>query len=132
MFYGWLANLVVALHVAFILFGMLGGLFVLWRKRWVWVHVPVVLWAVLIEWIGWVCPLTPLENWLRYQAGEAGYHGSFVEQYVLPLIYPTGLTRAVQFVLGAIVLGLNVVIYGWVIARGRRNENDQSRINDRK
>lgn len=120
MGYRLLANLVVLLHIAFILFATFGGLLVLWRRRWAWIHLPIVAWAVLIEWIGWICPLTPLENWLRQKAGEAGYYGDFVDQYLLPLIYPTGLTRGVQFVLGAFVLSINLAIYSVVIYRGRK------------
>lgn len=126
MVYRLLANLVVVLHFAFVLFAVFGGLLALWHRRWAWWHLPVVVWAVLIEWIGWVCPLTPLENWLWRKGGEAGYQGSFAEQYIVPLLYPLGLTRSLQFVMGAVVLGINVAIYGWLLYRARKMHTPNS------
>jgi hypothetical protein len=105
----------VLLHFAFVIFVVIGGLFVIWWKNILWVHLPVVLYAALIELIGWVCPLTPLENWLRHEGGQAGYQVSFIEQYLLPLLYPVGYTRAVQLTLGFSVLAVNLVIYGVVL-----------------
>lgn len=113
-----LADLVVLLHLAFILFVMLGGLLVLRRRRLMWLHLPVVAWGAAIEFVGWICPLTPLENRLRAAAGEAGYSGGFIEHYLIPLIYPTGLTREVQWLLGALVLLVNAAVY-WRVLRGR-------------
>lgn len=113
-----LADLVVLLHLAFILFVMLGGLLVLRRRRLMWLHLPVVAWGAAIEFVGWVCPLTPLENRLRAAAGEAGYSGGFVEHYLIPLIYPEGLTRELQWLLGALVLLVNALVY-WRVLRGR-------------
>jgi hypothetical protein len=107
------ADLLVILHLAFILFVMLGGV-LLFRWPWVaWLHLPAVAWGALIELVGWICPLTPLEQRLRASAGEAGYTGGFAEQYLLPLIYPDGLTREIQLALGLLVLIFNAVIYGW-------------------
>jgi hypothetical protein len=111
MIYRLLADLVVALHLAFVVFVMLGGLLALRWPRASWVHVPAAAWGVTIELGGWVCPLTPLENALRRAAGEAGYAGGFVERYLLPVVYPGGLTREVQLVLAAAVVGVNVVVY---------------------
>lgn len=111
-----LADLVVLLHLAFILFVMLGGLLVLRRRRLMWLHLPVVAWGAAIEFVGWVCPLTPLENRLRAAAGEAGYSGGFVEHYLIPLIYPAGLTRELQWLLGALVLLVNALVY-WRVLR---------------
>ncbi|PZX23448.1 conserved hypothetical protein; putative membrane protein [Cupriavidus phytorum] len=107
----WLADLVVILHALFIVFVVAGGLLVLRWPRAAWVHLPAAVWGVLIEWAGWICPLTPLENTLRQAAGQAGYSGGFVERYLLPLIYPAGLTPAVQLWLGLVVLVVNVAIY---------------------
>jgi hypothetical protein len=107
----WLADLVVIVHGLFILFVVAGGLLVLRWPRVAWLHLPAAAWGVLIEWSGWICPLTPLENTLRQAAGQAGYSGGFVERYLLPLIYPAGLTPAVQLWLGAVVLAVNVVVY---------------------
>ncbi len=82
-----------------------------------WVHVPAAVWAAFIEFAGWICPLTPLEKWLRVRGGGAGYRGGFVDHYILPILYPEGLTRATQITLGALVLLLNVAIYGWLLRR---------------
>ncbi|NOV25628.1 DUF2784 domain-containing protein [Cupriavidus necator] len=116
----WLADLVVIAHGLFIVFVVAGGLLVLRWPSAAWVHLPAAVWGVLIEWAGWICPLTPLENALRHTAGEAGYSGGFVERYLLPLIYPAGLTPAVQLWLGLAVLGINVAVYALAWARRRR------------
>ena len=113
-----LADGMVLLHGAFIAFVLFGG-WLAWRWRWVaWVHVPCAAWGAMVEVAGWVCPLTPLENAFRARAGQAGYRGGFIEHYVVPAIYPAGLTRAQQMVLGAAVLAINVVAYGLLIRRG--------------
>jgi len=111
------ADLVVILHLAFVAFALFGGLLALWRRRVVWVHLPAVLWAAAVEFGGWICPLTPLETWLRMQGGEGGYNSDFIEHYILPLLYPAGLTREEQIALGAVVLAVNLAIYGWVWRR---------------
>ena len=117
--YGNLATLVVIGHFAFILFVMLGGLLVLRWPRVVWVHVPCFLWGGWIEVSGGVCPLTPLEHALRRAAGESAYAGSFIDHYIVSLIYPTGLTRPVQLALAVGLVVLNVAVYAWVIHRRR-------------
>ena len=110
-----------SLHFAFVLFVVLGGLLVLRWPRMAWLHLPAVAWGAGIEFLGWICPLTPLEIRLRQAAGLAGYEGGFVEHYLLPVLYPETLTRSVQVVLGFLVLVVNVVIYGWVVrSRSRR------------
>ncbi len=112
-----LANAVVAFHGLFILFVVLGG-FLAWRWRWVAaVHIPCALWGILIEYRGGICPLTPLENSLRARAGQQGYAGGFVEHYVLPVIYPKGLTSGVQIALGTLVLTVNLLAYSLLIRR---------------
>ena len=117
MIYQLLADAVLLLHLAFIVFVLFGALLV-WRWRWVvWLHLPAVVWGVAVEVNGWFCPLTPLEVWLRAQAGGSGYDGSFIEHYLLPVIYPQALTSSVQLLLGLGVLGLNVVLYGRVVWR---------------
>ena len=115
MIYQILADLLVMLHMAFILFAMFGGLLVLKRTWVVLLHLPCLIWAVLIEWQGWICPLTPLELRLRELAGDAGYAGGFIDHYFLPLIYPTGLTPSLQVVLAVGLLCLNLVIYGYLV-----------------
>ncbi len=108
---GLLADIVVVAHMAFVIFVVVGGLAVYWRPWVLWVHIPAVLWGVSIEWAGAVCPLTLVENWLRNQAGEAGYAGDFIQQYLLPTLYPADLTREIQIVLGAAALGINIGVY---------------------
>ena len=120
MLYRILADLVVILHFAFVLFVVLGGLFALRWPRAAWIHLPAALWGAGIELLAGICPLTPLENRLRRLGGEAGYSGGFVEHYVLPVLYPAGLTHDVQLVLGTVVVVLNVVIYAVVWRRRRR------------
>lgn len=121
MLYRALADVLVLLHLAFIAFVLLGGLLVWHWPRLAWAHLPAVAWGVWIECSAGICPLTPLENALRRAGGEAGYGSSFVEHYLLPLLYPPGLTPALQFGLGAGVLIVNLVLYaaGWRKARSR-------------
>lgn len=112
MLYRVLVDIVVVVHLAFVVFVVAGGLLV-WRwPRLAWLHVPAAVWGALIEFAGWICPLTPLENRLRRLGGEAGYEGGFVETYVLAILYPSGLTRTHQIVLGALVLAVNFAVYG--------------------
>ncbi len=105
------ADAVLAAHLAFVLFVVFGGLLVLRPPRIAWLHLPAVAWGALIEFSGWICPLTPLEIALRRSAGEAGYGGDFVEHYLVALIYPAGLTRELQVSIGAAVLLINLVVY---------------------
>jgi hypothetical protein len=120
MTYRVLADVTLLVHFAFVLFVVFGGVLV-WRWGSLrWVHLPVALWGALIEFAGWVCPLTPLENAFRRLGGEAGYQGGFVEHYLLPLIYPSGLTRNVQWVLGTFVVAINVALYSYAVARWQR------------
>ncbi len=117
MLYKLLADLVLILHLFFIVFVLLGGLLILWRRWILWLHIPAVIWAVVLEFLGLICPLTPLENSLRQAGGDAGYGGGFIEHYLIPLIYPSGLTRELQMILGAIAICVNIGIYGFVIYR---------------
>ena len=120
MEYRLAADAVVLAHGAFILFAAFGGLLAL---RWRWVallHLPAAAWAILIEAAGWICPLTPLEQGLRLAAGEAGYRGGFVEHYLIPAIYPAGLTRGIQFALAAFVAAFNLAIYALFARRHLR------------
>jgi len=111
------ADLVASLHFAFVVFVVLGGLLVLRWPRLAWLHLPAVAWGASIELLGWICPLTPLENRLRHEAGLAGYEGGFVEHYLLPLLYPASLSRSVQVILGLSVLLINAVLYGSILRR---------------
>ncbi|MDN5942004.1 MAG: DUF2784 domain-containing protein [Nitrospira sp.] len=115
-----LADLVLILHLAFVVFVLCGGLFVL-KWRWIaWLHLPAAVWGAVVEFIGWICPLTPLENWLRAQAGEATYRSDFIAQYLLPLLYPDNLTRGIQLLLGTMVVILNAAVYWWLWRRQPR------------
>lgn len=110
-----LADLVVLVHLAFVVFAILGGLLAVRWRRLVWIHVSAVLWAAIIEFSGWICPLTPLENWLRQKGGEVGYRSDFVARYLLPVLYPEALTRELQIALGIAVIVVNLAIYSWVL-----------------
>ena len=112
--YPVLADLVVLVHLGFVVFVVLGGLLVMKWHRLIWIHLPAVFWGIAIELSGWTCPLTPLENWLRHKGGEENYQFDFVGHYLLPMLYPQGLTRRSQILLGALVLIVNAAIYGWV------------------
>lgn len=115
------ADVVLLVHLAFVVFVVLGGLLALRWPRVAWVHVPVALYGAVIEFVGFICPLTPLEIWLRRRGGEAGYQGGFIEHYVTAALYPTGLTREMQVVLGVSVLVVNASVYAvWIRRRRRR------------
>jgi len=111
MLYRLLADLLVAFHALFVGFVVAGGFLALRWRRVAWLHVPAALWGALIEFMGWICPLTPLENHLRSLAGQAGYQGGFVEHYLIPTLYPAHYTLALRLTLGAVVLVLNVTAY---------------------
>jgi len=114
MIYGMLANIVVLLHAAFVVFAVFGGFLILRWRRLAWLHLPAVLWAALVEMAGWICPLTPLENLLRRLAGKDTYQSDFIEHYIMPVLYPVALTRELQIVLGLAVLFINFLVYAWV------------------
>jgi hypothetical protein len=116
------ADAIVLLHLGFIVFVLVGALLVL-RYRWVaWLHVPAFVWGAAVEFLGGVCPLTPLEQQLRAIAGDQGYTGGFVDHYIMPVIYPAGLTQEVQIWLGVLVVAINLVIYAMVVRRGLRRD----------
>ncbi len=117
--YGVLADLVVVAHFLFVLFVVLGGLLVLRWPRVAYLHIPASVWGAGIELVGGICPLTPLENSLRQQAGSTGYSGGFIEHYILPVLYPSALTRDIQLLLGVFVLAVNVAIYAYFVRRRR-------------
>ncbi len=122
MLYQALADAVVLLHLTFIVFVVLGGVLVL-RWRWLpWVHLPAVVWGGMLEFFGWLCPLTPLENALRRAGGSSVYSESFIGHYLLPIIYPADLTRNVQLFLGFALLLINFAIYSVAYRRHRSSE----------
>ena len=120
--YGILANIVVWIHLAFVVFVVLGAGLVIWRRRMLWLHLPAVFWVIWIEFSGKLCPLTPLENWLRIRAGQGGYRGGFVEHYLMPVLYPVGLTRNIQILMGLLVIITNTALYGYIIFQFRRKK----------
>lgn len=120
MLYSLAANALFLLHLGFIVFVALGGLLVLRWPRVAWFHLPCAAWGAAIEFVGWICPLTPLEWWLRERAGQAGLEGGFIERYLWPLVYPGELTREMQFALGAAVVVVNLLLYAVVIRRRRK------------
>jgi hypothetical protein len=132
MFFRLAADAVLSIHLAFILFALAGALIAA-RWRWIpFVHLPVAAWGFFVELTGRICPLTYLENYLRSRAGQSGYAESFVEHYLLPIIYPAGLTREIQFVLAGVVIIVNLAIYGWLYIRKHiqrsRIESDRDRF----
>jgi hypothetical protein len=114
MMYPLLADLVLIVHLAFVIFVLCGGLLVL-RWRWIaWLHLPTAVWGAVVEFTGWICPLTPLENWLRAQGGEVGDEHDFTARYLLPILYSGDLTRDLQLLLGTVVVVLNAAVYWWL------------------
>lgn len=117
MWYRFLGDILILLHLAFVLFAVCGGLLCLRWPKVAWLHVPAVLWSGLVELAGWICPLTPWENWLRYRGGESGYSGDFIQHYILPVLYPADYTRGLQITLGILVLVFNLLVYGYVFKK---------------
>ena len=124
MIHSLLADLVLLLHLAFILFVVLGAFLVFRFPRLIWLHLPAAAWGALVELAGWVCPLTPLENHLRRLAGGVGYEGGFIGHYLLPIVYPEALSRQLQVALGLGVVIINVVAYAMIRRRRRPGTRD--------
>lgn len=121
--YRLLADLLMLLHFGFVLFALLGGLFLFWKPFLIWLHLPAFLWAGMIAISGGICPLTPLEVWLRYQGGQSGYELGFVEHYIMPLLYPSGLTRDTQILMGIFVLFLNLIVYAVFVKKSIKSKD---------
>lgn len=117
MIYRTLADSILVIHFLFIIFVVFGGFFLFRSVHFAWLHIPVVIWGAFIEFSGRICPLTPLENYFRIKGNQSGYTGGFIEHYLIPVIYPSMLTRNIQFVLGALVLIINLVVYLFVFCR---------------
>ena len=107
------ADLIVLIHFGFILFVIFGGFLVMKWRWFIWLHVPTVVWGAMLEFFGWNCPLTILENELRQKNNDGAYSNGFIEQYIIPVIYPEELTRDIQIALGIAVIFLNLFIYTW-------------------
>ncbi len=117
MLYRILADLVVLLHLLFIIFVVAGGSLALWRTWLALLHLPAAAWGVFVEFSGRICPLTPLENHFNRLAGKEGYTTGFIEHYLTPIIYPAGLTHEVQIGLGLFVIAINLILYAFVLRR---------------
>ena len=120
MLYHVLANAVLLAHALFVAFVVLGGLMVLRKPRLAWLHLPALAWGAAVIAMGWICPLTPLENTLRRMAGQQGYSGGFIEHYLLSAVYPDGLTREAQILLAALLIIGNVTVYAVLYRRANR------------
>lgn len=118
MIYGWLADAILIAHLAFVLFVSLGSLLALVRRWWVFLHLPCLIYGLGVEWIGWICPLTPLEQQLRLSAGQQGYSGGFIDHYVGGLLYPDDWA-VVRWWLGGTLVALNLAVYAVVVLRAR-------------
>jgi len=117
------ADFIIILHFTFIVFVLVGGILVL-KWRWlIWLHLPAVIWGVLISFMGWICPLTPLENMLRQAGGGKVYLTGFIEQYIVPLIYPSGFNHEMFFAIGLFVVVVNVIVYAFIF-----NKRGKSKI----
>jgi hypothetical protein len=114
-----IADLLVVAHLLFIIFVVAGGLFVLYRPGLALLHLPSAVWGAAVEIFGWVCPLTPLENYFRSLGGAAAYRGDFIEHYLIPLIYPENLTASTQYILGILVIAINLIFYILVVRKMR-------------
>jgi hypothetical protein len=120
--YRLLADFVALLHLLFVVFAVAGGLLIIKLRRLVWLHLIAVAWAATVELSGWICPLTPLEIWLREKAGKGAYRSDFIAYYLFPLLYPAALTRELQIALGLIVILVNLAIYSWFLRSSLRNK----------
>ena len=124
MGYRFLADLTLVLHLLFVLFVLCGGLLCLLRPAMAWIHLPAVCWGIWVEWAARTCPLTPLENHFRRLASEQGFAGGFVEHYLVPIIYPGGMDSALQWLLGAVVIIVNLLVYLAVFNRARKSRQE--------
>lgn len=115
MFYKILADFILIFHLLFILFVLLGGLLAFKKPKVIWLHIPVFIWGVLISIFRWVCPLTPLETYLRLNAGQEGYEGGFISHYIIPIIYPDDFGPVMGMYYAIIVIACNVIIYSLLI-----------------
>lgn len=118
-----LADAVVVAHLMFVLFVVLGGVLVFRWPRIAWFHLPAAAWGAWIEFAGWICPLTYLEHWLRRHAGQTAYATDFIERYLVPIIYPPALNIEIQWMMGGVVIAVNLLLYGVLLRRRSRSTN---------
>ena len=124
--YRFLSDLVVVFHFAVVVFVVAGGLLVLRWRRVAWVHLPVIAWVIFAECFQKICPLTYLENWLRAKAGAGVYRGDFVAHYIIPVLYPDGLTPKIQIVLGLVIFWVNATLYAIAFARPKKHDESST------
>lgn len=124
--YGLVADAVLVAHLAFVVFAVFGGFLALRWHWWTMIHLPAACWVVLVEWMNWPCPLTPIEQHFRVLAGQDGYSGDFVSHYLMPIIYPGNLTRSTQVLLGALALMINAIAYASVCYRIRNRHAEDA------
>lgn len=120
----YLADIVVIIHLFFVLFVIFGAFLLIWSRKVIWLHLPAAAWGAAIEFGGWICPLTPLENELRSNVGRKTYEGGFVENYIIPVLYPSNLTREIQYILGSGVIVINVLFYWYIFVKRRKRNGD--------
>lgn len=123
MMYTLLADTLLVIHFVFILFVLFGGLLMLYKRWLAWLHIPMMLWGSMVNVMGWVCPLTPLENKYRALAGQSGYDTGFVEHYIAPLVYPEGLTYELGLTVGSFVIVWNIFIYSVIYYQLKQRTN---------
>ena len=128
MGYLFFANALVVFHFGFVLFVLSGGLLVIWRKRFAFLHVPAVIWGVIVETTGWLCPLTPLENQWREAGGGVAYEGGFVEHYIMPVLYPHDITRDFQITLALLIAIINLIAYTVAFTRPRHTKKSAPQV----
>jgi len=126
MIAGFTADMIVLVHLGFIVFVALGGFLVIKWHNIAFLHIPCALWGVLIAFGGWICPLTPLEMHFRKLAGIAGYDGGFIDHYVMPIVYPAGLTRGMQIAFGVTILAVNLIVYARVLVNRTKQGNGRT------
>ena len=126
MIYSFLADLLVVFHLVFILYVIAGALLIFTWPKTLWIHLPSCFWGMTVEFTGWICPLTPWEIQLRRLAGEEGFSRSFIEQYLIPMIYPSGLNREIQMLMGSIVLIVNLSLYTLILIKRRKRKTPEN------
>lgn len=127
MAYRWLADAILLLHLAFVGFALLGGLLVLRYPQLLRWHLAALGWGVVVQTMDWICPLTPLENHLRAQGGQAGYAGGFLEHWISRLLYPDFLTLELRYLLALLLVAVNLAIYAVILAKRKRLRRDQNK-----
>jgi hypothetical protein len=127
MIYRLLADVVLLLHITFIAFAAFGGLLALRRPKAMWLHLPALLWGVVVQWADLICPLTPLENLLRRFGGDTAYAGRFIEHYLAKLLYPDALTLELRYVLGALLIVINAAVYARVLPYRKKSHSAAKR-----